>query len=1829
MAYNQQYKLEDNIAALRIAFAWKKGDVLTEADRSILRRYSGFGGIKAVLYSSNDRESWVADGATEADLRLFEPMQELHQLLQKRFVPDQYRDIVRSIKENVLTAFYTPDIVPVAIYEALKRREIEPARLYEPSAGAGVFIDEAINRLPKLQQIVASEKDLLTGEVLQALNADNIIPTTIHVNGFEQTPNNENGQFDLVVSNVPFGNFPVFDPEFSDKSITGKIHNYFFAKGLEKLADGGILAFIATTGFLNSPSNEPARRYLLEQSNLLSVIVMPDNLMKETGNTDAPSHLLLVQKNRLKDGLSAEEELMLQTVEKTNEVGTFQVNALTEKLGRSIVMANVIKAGTNQYGKPAEEVSYYGPIDEIGPRLTDQLTDDLTSRFDMGLYQKSMLNLYLETRTEGNELTFLPMPEDRQAPAHVQLGLFDAQPAETINRAMAYVASVDEKNIQRSTVRLVATIRTTARPDHESIVLITAKGIKPAHFIYKLCSNVAEIKVRAHFMNAQALHMELENIKYQLGQYGYEFIYTGDPSLKSAFGLETTEQRKVFLPSPVYKDQTLIIIDGKVGYITEIDRDANTAQFKAWEDQSKLAYYRSYAELRDALLLLELGSKDYTNEALREHLNSSYDQFVGTYGQLNSHANKRKITEDGAFGFRMLSSLERREGDKFVKSDVLLESLEQLNDEFSTDDPHEALARSLNDFGAVNLSFMAEATGIAELEVIDRLGDRIYIDPQTGLWDTSDSYLSGNVVLKLKKAQEKLADDPENIQLKRSLNAIARVQPERIPFELLDFNLGERWIPTKYYDRFATKLFETDVEVHFLRSLDSFKVGARTTNAKINQEFAVKPKSGQMTTGIIILEHALENTAPFYTYEIQRGDKTVRVPDSEAIQLAHQKIETIRTGFLEFLNELPETDKKDLETIYNETFNCYVLREYDGSHLHFPGLDLKSLGIPQLYDSQKNAAWRIMQNNGALIDHEVGLGKTLVMVLAAQELKRLGIVHKPMILALKANVQQIAETYRKAYPKAKILSPGTEDFTPEKRVRIFNEIKNNNWDCIILTHDQFGKIPQSAEIQKTIIGNEIDNLDRDIQTLKSLGGHISKRALRGLEIRKRGLDARLKGFERDIEARKDKDIDFQSMNVDHLFVDESHQFKNLMFTTRHERVAGLGNIEGSQKALNMLFAVRTLQNKFDRDLCVTFLSGTPISNSLTELYLIYKYLRPRELARQGIENFDGWAAVFARKTTDFEFSVTNEIIAKERFRHFIKVPELALFYNEITDYKTAEHIQLDRPKVIDELISIQPSPDQEEFIKKLMQFARTGDGTLIGREPLSSEEDKGRMLIATNYAKKMAVDMRLIDPTYADFVENTVNVCASRVAEIYHEASSHKGTQIIFCDIGTPKSIEFSIYGALKVKLSEDLKIPVHEITFIHDWSDKRRPELFRKMNSGDIRILIGSTQKAGTGLNVQARVVAMHHIDIPWRPSDFDQRNGRGARQGNWVAKKFYNNIVRNLIYATERSLDTYKFNLLKNKQTYISQMKNNDLNVRTIDEGAIDEKSGMNFSEYVAILSGDTSLLEKSKVEKRIAVLESLKRAHLKELSGNRFYLERLSGELSGNQGILERLTSDFDHYISQLQHNAEGVKLNPIQLKEGSYTNAEQVGNRIIELYKEWRPGMDSHLGSLYGFELFIRRNIEQEIKETGFAPNELYAKRPETDIKYTINQGAPNVDNPKLAGRYFLNAIDRVVDLKERYEKDIERLAGEIGMVSKMLEKPFGKEKDLTALKEELAGLERMITLSIKEKQQADVLDPEMEEKKEDDVVAKEVESMVEIKLIEMNRPRQGLRMGCMV
>ncbi len=929
------------------------------------------------------------------------------------------------------------------------------------------------------------------------------------------------------------------------------------------------------------------------------------------------------------------------------------------------------------------------------------------------------------------------------------------------------------------------------------------------------------------------------------------------------------------------------------------------------------------------------------------------------------------------------------------------------------------------------------------------------------------------------------------------------------------------------------------------------------------------------------MKHALVNTTPNISKKITVGDKEVKVRDAEAIQLANSKIDEIRNGFSDWLNEQTPQFKEQLTNLYNSTYNCYVRPKYDGSHQTFPNLNLKALGVPNLYSSQKDAVWMLKQNGGGICDHEVGSGKTLVMCCGAYEMKRLKLANKPMIVGLKANIHEIAQTFRTAYPYAKVLYPGKQDFTPSKRMKIFHDIKNNSWDAVILTHEQFGMIPQSPEVQKQILQTELDSVEENLHVVRQQGGEVSRGMLKGLIKRQQNLEVKLKTMAHDIENKKDDVVDFKMLGIDHLFVDESHRFKNLMFNTRHDRVAGMGNPQGSQRALNMLFAIRTIQERTGKDLGATFLSGTTISNSLTELFLLFKYLRPKEMERQQIKTFDAWAAVYAKKTTDYEFSVTNEIVQKERFRYFIKVPELAAFYNEITDFRTAKDIGIDRPEKNEILYNIPPTPQQEVFIQKLVSFAKTGDATLLGRAPLSEREEKAKMLIATNYARKMSLDMRMISPHYNDHVDNKASHCAAKISEYYRQYSEYKGTQFVFSDLGTYKPGKWTPYSEIKRKLVEDHNIPAHEVRFIQEAkTEQSRKSIIAAMNEGRIRVLFGSTDMLGTGVNAQKRAVALHHLDSPWRPSDLEQREGRAIRKGNEIAKFCAENKVDVIIYAVEKSLDSYKFNLLHNKQLFIQQLKNNNLGKRTIDEGSMDEKSGVNFSEYVAILSGNTDLLEKTKLEKQITALESERQAFNRSKWTARYRFDDIQKSTEGHNNMVNRMQVDWGNFTSVAQKDDKGNFLNPIQLKGVNSSNPKEIGIKLNEIKERKQTnGEYQKIGTLYGFNILVK--TEASMKDGfDFKENRFFVEG-EGKIKYTYNNGHLAKD-PKLAATNFLKAMERIPALIGSHKLYAENAAKDLPVLEEVVKSEWRKEDELRQFKVELSGLERKIQLSLSDK-----------------------------------------------
>ena len=1242
---------------------------------------------------------------------------------------------------------------------------------------------------------------------------------------------------------------------------------------------------------------------------------------------------------------------------------------------------------------------------------------------------------------------------------------------------------------------------------------------------------------------------------------------------------------------------SMVVQDGMVGFLSEVRK--NGALFSPLslkpEQEKRAMLYVTLSETYQQLYHYEAETHEESKE-LRQHLNDYYDEFVDRYGNLNEKANVKFILMDA--NGRDSLALERGENGHFVKADIFDHPVSFAIDEVtSVETPMEALTASLNKYGEVNIGYMTSLIDMDEDTLTDNLEGHIYYNPLVENYEIADRFIAGNVVQKAADVKAWIDREEKRIEnfpghdgiepfiymARESLKALEEAKPRRIEFDELDFNFGERWIPTGLYASYMSYLYGTDVNIAYSSSMDEYSCDARRKNMKIWEEYCVRGYY-RVYDGMALLKHALHNTVPDIKKSIGKDENgnDIKVPDSEAIQLANTKIDEIRNGFSEWLESQSPEFKERLVELYNSKFNCYVRPHYDGSHQTFPDLNMKLLGdrygINSVYQSQKDCVWMLIQNGGGICDHQVGTGKTLIMCMAAHEMKRLGLVHKPMIIGMKANVAEIAMTYQTAYPNARILYADEKSFKAENRVAFFNQIKNNDYDCVIMSHDQFGKIPQSPEMQQQILQAELDTVEENLEVLKQQGHDISRGMLKGLIKRKENLTSKIATIQYQMEQGKDSVVDFKQMGIDHIFVDESQCFKNLMFNTRHDRVAGLGNSEGSQRSLNLLYAIRTIQERTGKDLGATFLSGTTISNSLTELYLLFKYLRPKELERQEIRCFDAWAAIFAKKTTDFEFNVTNNLVQKERFRYFIKVPELAAFYNEITDYRTAEDVGVDRPMKNEILHNIPPTKEQEAFIQKLMEFAKSGDATILGRAPLSETEEKAKMLIATDYARKMALDMRMISPAYGDDPDNKASHCAKIIAEYYRRYDGHKGTQFVFSDLSTYKPGEWNIYSEIKRKLIEDYGIPPHEIRFIQECKTERsRKAVIQAMNDGDVRVLFGSTSMLGTGVNAQRRAVAVHELECPWRPSDLEQREGRAIRAGNEIAKLYADNKVDVIIYAVEKSLDSYKFNLLHCKATFINQLKSGALGARTIDEGAMDEKNGMNFSEYMAILSGNTDLLEKAKLEKRIAALESERKSFNKGKADSQFRLQTITHDIANNEAAMERMKADHARYESVVRRDKDGNPINDLKIDTCKLTDEKNMGIHLQGLaIKTDTHGQYQRVGEVYGFPVSI---ISERVLADG---RESVQNRfvVEGSYKYKYNNGFIAMSDTHAACMNFVNALERLPDIIRQHEERIAKLKADLPVLQGIVAKEWGKESELKQLKSELAALDRKITAELK-------------------------------------------------
>jgi N12 class adenine-specific DNA methylase len=1051
---------------------------------------------------------------------------------------------------------------------------------------------------------------------------------------------------------------------------------------------------------------------------------------------------------------------------------------------------------------------------------------------------------------------------------------------------------------------------------------------------------------------------------------------------------------------------------------------------------------RRLIEVRDAMRVclrsqLDGSSEEQVIEA-RAKLNLAYDRFVSRYGPITARVNQNAF--DGDPDLPLLLSLEHYDEEISVAAKAAIfreRTIHHKQPVQSVASPKEALLVTLNEKGRVDLEHISRLLDRPVEEVLPDLNGLIFLNPQTKQWETEDQYLSGNVREKLVAADAASVTDP---RFRENVEALKSVQPADLPATEIDVRLGASWLPPSDVQQFTHELLgvSSGVEVGHVPALGSWHVTA---------DWQAKAATANTTdwgtnryTALELIEETLNLKTPtVYDYVNKKP-----VVNAQATEAAREKQERIKERFKEWVWADDERRER-LCRLYNDTFNHTRLRTFNGAHLTLPGAS----SAIQLDPHQKTGVWRILQTPNTLLAHVVGAGKTYTMVASAMELKRLRLATKPMFTVPNHMLGQFSTELLTLYPGANILVAGKEDFEAANRRKLFSRIATGNWDAVIVTHSGFERIPLSHETQVRFFQEQLDELK---EIMREHADSSNRRLVKELEKAKKRLEARLEALAAD--HKKDNTLTFEELGVDRLFVDEAHYFKNLFYVSKMTRIAGLPQT-ASERAFDMFLKVRHIQS-FNGGGGVVFATGTPIANSMAEMFTMQRYLQPGDLKKHNLHHFDSWAATFGEPVTAMELSPDGSgYRLNTRFARFINVPELMQLFRQTADVQTAQMLNLPRPKLDGEKPAIRNAPASDELKKFVESLVERAEALRTGRVDPRIDN----MLKITTEGRKAALDLRLMRPQVSDDPQSKVNLAVENIHRTWETTQDDRLTQLIFCDLSTPKDRGFSVYRDMADKL-ERLGVPGKEIAFIQDYdSDDAKLSLFREVRAGKVRLLFGSTQKMGSGTNVQERLVALHHLDAPWRPADVEQREGRILRQGN------RNSAVQIYRYVTEGSFDAYMWQTLETKAKFIAQVMSGDMTIRRLEDL---DSAALTYAEVKAIASGNPLVIEKAQVDAELIRLTRLRSAHAEEQYRIRSNLRHAREEAETWTGRLTNLREDL-----KLRQDTSGDQFR-IELDSQTLDNRGVAGELILRRAQKlkFRLGEDVRIGRFAGYELFIR-------------------------------------------------------------------------------------------------------------------------------------------------------------
>ena len=1616
-------KYRNNITAIKVLKQIEaEYRTATPEEQKQLSLYSGWGGLANAFESDNDK--WKNEYS------------ELKELL----TDDEYT----AARSSVLDAFFTDSVIIDSIYKVMQNAGFKGGNILEPAMGIGNFFGRLPSELRENSKLYGVEKDSLSGRIAQKLYPQ----ADITIDGFENTHFQDNS-FDFAIGNIPFGDFSVNDSKYNSEHL--KIHDYFILKSLDKVRDGGIVAFVTSKGTLDKKDSS-FRKTLAERADLVGAVRLPNNAFKSAG-TEVTADIIFLQK---RDKKLEKEPSWVHTGQLEN--GLTVNNYFVEH--PEMVLGNIVE-GNKMYGR----------------------TDD------------TMCVPFNDGRTLAELL-----------PNAVENIAFNYSPAREV------ISPISQ------------TTATTQKPEE----LRSQSFYKSSNDIYFYGSNSAGELVT---VSAKDL---------------LDKKYTGK----------------------------------------NIDR------------------LNAFIEIRDTLReLLEVQQHDNNDtevERLQHKLNAIYDSFYDKYGLMHSRYNRNILGFDGAYP--LVASLEQ-DYDKNVliqKSDIFTQRVNIPKPQIEhIDTASEALAVCVAEKGHIDFGYMSELTDIDKKSLEDSLRNsgEIYPVPMHTenenneyIYQTASEYLSGDIYNKLDIAETYAAVDSI---YNANVTALKAALPTPLKAGDIDVNLGATWIAPEYYEKFMYKLFETPL---FNRSDGIFK------NDKISVEYSeysgkwfISNKAADKSVTVTktygaygcsayqILEAALNLTEPkVYKNKLDENGQTmfdkngtpIRVIDVPATQVVQQKANKIRR---EFKNWLFSDSKRrsDIVDTYNRTFNCIRPREYDGSHLRFPSMNSNI----ELHEHQKNAIAHAIYGGNTLFAHSVGAGKTFEMIATAMECKRLGLCHKSLFAVPNHLTEQVGADFLKLYPNANILVATKDDFKAENRKRLMSKIATGNYDAVIIGHTQLKMLPLSPERQEKIYKEQIENIVAGIAELKHNEGNGFK--VKDMERTKRNLENQLEKLQ---SSKKDNTVYFEELGIDKLFIDEAHEFKNLFCTTKLQNVSGISS-RASQRATELFAKCRYLDEKTGGK-GVVFATGTPLSNSVTELHTMMRYLNYDFLVNHNnMQNFDNWVSTFGTQKKEYELAPAgNKFKERTRIAEYANLPELMSMFKMIADVRTADTLNLKVPDCELHIVDVEPTELQTELVEELSDRAdKVNNGSV--------DPSQDNMLKITGDGRKLGLDPRLIDPSFDDDPGTKLNVCVNNVFDIYDKTSEKKLTQIIFCDLGVPgknssadskdddiKSVaeldsleesgKFCVYDDIRDKLIAK-GVPADEIAYIHSAkTETQKSELFAKVRSGEVRILLGSTSKMGTGTNVQDKIIALHDLDVPWRPSDLEQRRGRMVRQGN------INEKVHLYRYVTKGTFDAYSYQLLEKKQKFISQVMNSKSPGRKCADV---DQAALTYSEIKALCTGDERIREKLTLENQVKELQALK----SEYSSTKYELE---DKVNAYPEERKKLLLD----IGNISKDMETVKNIPFDVKTESYRVGITIGKDAYSLLndesrKVAAKALTNAVAQVKGDANKNKRiaigglgNFGVEVINDGYFLDKITATL-RGNYTYSVELGVSSIINLKK----IENLLFKVENVLNDKKSELNKLDIDYKTAQNMLHKPFEFEDELNNSTKRLDELTTALNIDMSE------------------------------------------------